>query len=274
VRQADIGIDAARVLRVLGSGCVRAVFARALYLQVPGGLVVLVTRDAPRGPLHLRVAGLPAVGPGSVVRVGPGSLRIGDHCYGLDVPTWSPRLPPAASLAQARGTARAWLPDLGPALDIGSAAPGRLPGAADAALRRGDLPAFAAAVGGRGPGLTPAGDDVLAGVLLVARAARSRWPTSPRARRRCVRVARTNDIASAFLACAAAGRCIEPAHDLLAGLASADSRAVASAVQELGRFGSSSGAALTLGVRAALLALPIPDGCTGRPRSRPTLASV
>jgi hypothetical protein len=263
VRPVDIGIDAARMLRVLGPGRVRAVFARALYLQVPGGLVVLVTRQAPRGPLHLRVAGLPAVEPGSPVRVGPGSLRIGDHCYQLDVPTWSPRLPPAASLAQARGTARSWLPDLGPALDVGSAAPARLPADADAALRRGDLSAFAATVGGRGPGLTPAGDDVLAGVLLVARAGGSRWPTSRRTRRRCVRRARTNDIASAFLACAAEGRCIEPAHDLLTGLANADSRAVASAVQELGRFGSSSGAALTLGVRAALLELPMPAGALG-----------
>jgi len=50
--------------------------------------------------------------------------------------------------------------------------------------------------------------------------------------------------------------CIEPAHDLLDGLVNGDHRAVRSAVDELDRFGGASGAALTCGIRAALLALP------------------
>jgi hypothetical protein len=112
---------------------------------------------------------------------------------------------------------------------------------------------LAAALGGRGPGLTPTGDDVLAGVLLVARALGS---GSPRMLQRCARLAPTNDVARAFLLCAAHGRCIEPAHDLLAGLAAADQPAVRSALDELRGFGSSSGAALAYGVQVALLALP------------------
>jgi hypothetical protein len=256
VRPVDIGIDAARILGILGPGRVRAVFPRALYLQVPGGLVVLVTTQAPRGPLHLRVDSLPAVAPRCPVRVDLDLLRIGDHRYPLDVPTWSPRLPPAPLLTRAHGQARHWLPELGPALDLGSTGRAGLPADAVTALRRGDLGSFAAAVGGRGPGLTPAGDDMLAGVLLVAHAIWSASRTRPWTCLQGELLTGTNDIARAFLACAAQGRCIEPAHDLLTGLAGADYCAVSSAVQELRQFGSSSGAALTYGVRAALLELP------------------
>ena len=256
MRPTDVGIDAARVLCTLGAGRVRAVFARALYLVVPGGLVVLATTEAPRGPLHLRVASLPDVRPGCPVWVDEDVLRIGDHGYRLDAPIWSPHLPPAASLTCAHARARRWLPDLGPALDVGMVGRAELQAEAVTALRRGDLGTLAAAVVGRGPGLTPAGDDLMAGVLLVARA---RWSETGMAAWTHLQheyLARTNDIARAFLTCAAQGRCIEPAHDLLLGLASADHRAVSAAADRLRHFGSSSGAALMYGVRAALLDLP------------------
>jgi hypothetical protein len=96
----------------------------------------------------------------------------------------------------------------------------------------------------------------MAGVLLVARA---RWSGSGMAawtRLQPEHLARTNDIARAFLTCAGQGRCIEPAHDLLLGLASADYCALNAAAGRLRKFGSSSGAALMYGVRAALLELP------------------
>jgi hypothetical protein len=201
------------------------------------------------------------------------SLEIGDHCYQLDVPTWAPRLPAAASLLRARERTRHWLPDLGVGLELGRTCPPGLPAGALAALRRGDLPSFAAAVGGRGPGLTPAGDDALAGVLLVARAIGSVSPVRPGTLRHCAHRAQTSDIARAFLACAAEGRCIEPAHDLLAGLASADHGVVSSAVQELNRFGSSSGAALMYGIRTALLELPTAVRGTSRSLDRVDLVT-
>jgi hypothetical protein len=256
MRPVDVGIDAARILCARGPGRVRAVFGRALYLQVPGGLVVLVTTQEPRGPLHVRVASLPAVVAGCPVRVDLDSFWIGDHGFRLDAPIWSPRLPPAASLVRVRGQARRWLPEAGPALDVGSTRHAPLHADAVTALRRGDLRSFAATVGGRGPGLTPVGDDMLAGVLLVACAMWSGWGTTSWARGQGRHLARTNDIARAFLVCAARGRCIEPVHSLLTGLASGDQLAVSSALEDLRRFGSSSGAALVLGVRAALLELP------------------
>ncbi|MFC7594855.1 DUF2877 domain-containing protein [Terrabacter sp. GCM10028922] len=260
MRPVDVGIDATQVLCTLGSGRVRAVFDRAIYLVVPGGLVVLVPTDAPRGPLHVRVETLPDIGPECLVWVDRHRLRIGDHCILLDAPIWSPQLPPAASLARARGGARCWLPDLGPALDVGTVGRAELGAAAVTALRRGDVGTFAAEVGGRGPGLTPAGDDMMAGVLLVARAM---WGASGMAAWTHVQrkhLARTNDIASAFLTCAAQGRCIEPAHDLLHGLARGDHGAVSAAAERLCHFGSSSGAALAYGLRAALLELPPAPG--------------
>ncbi|HEX5534035.1 MAG TPA: DUF2877 domain-containing protein [Actinomycetales bacterium] len=254
MRLIDIGIDAARMLRVAGVGQVRAVFGRAVYLDVPGGLVSLVVAPAPRGPLHLRVPALPATEPDFPVMVGSATLTIADSTYPLDAPLWVPRLPPAALLAPLRPALARWLPDAPPALDVGPAGCTGLPPAALAALRRGDLLSLAAMIGGRGPGLTPAGDDVLAGVLLVANALRT--GASPGLLLDCASRAQTNDFARAFLGCAARGRSIQPAHELLAALARANHEAVNSAVGDLRRFGSSSGAALTYGIRVALLELP------------------
>lgn len=256
MRPVDIGIDAARILTRPGLGQVRAVFSRALYLQVPGGLVALCSTRAPRGPLHLRMTALPTVVPGCPVLVSSRRLRIGDHTYSVSAPIWSPRLPPASMLRRARHQVRDWLPRLGPTLGLGPATDAGLPGNALAALRRGDLLTFAALIGGRGAGLTPAGDDVLAGALLVARSVRDGLPTGSWTLRQCARRAPTNDIARAFLACAARGRCIEPAHALLNGLATADRAAVRSAADELDHFGSSSGAALAYGIGIAVLELP------------------
>jgi hypothetical protein len=90
-------------------------------------------------------------------------------------------------------------------------------------------------------------------VLLVARATCGRSGTTSHTLRRCADEARTNEVARAFLACAARGRSIEPAHDLLLGLAAGDRAAVRSAVSDLRGVGSSSGAALTYGIRIALL---------------------
>ena len=252
MRPVDVGVDAARMLRVPGPGRVRAVFSKALYLRVPGGLLALATSEVPRGPLHMRVAALPPVRPGGPVLVDATALRVGGHHYRLDAPVWSPRLPPPSSLHQAADAAARWLPERSPGLDLGPTSRTELPAGARTALRRADLLAFAASVWGSGPGLTPAGDDVLAGVLLVARACDRSGPMR-QTLWRCAHEARTNEIARAFLACAARGRSIEPAHDLLLALAGADRVAVRSALRRLGGFGGSSGVALAHGIRIGLL---------------------
>ena len=256
MRPIDVGLDAARVLGRPGPGRVLAVFSRALYLCVPGGLVALCSRQVPRGPLHLRMAALPAARVGAQVLVSSGHLELGGEVCPLTAPIWSPRLPTASRLSRACPYARDWLPSIGPTLDLGPGENAGLPGDALSALRHGDLLTFAGLVSGRGAGLTPTGDDVLAGVLLVAGALRGGSRFDGTTRRRCARRTPTNDIAGAFLACAARGRCIEPAHALLSALADADRGATRSAISGLRRFGSSSGEALAYGIRTALLELP------------------
>jgi hypothetical protein len=278
-----------------GSGRVVAVFRRAVYVAVPGGLFALVGPDAEPGPLHAHVTRLPAVAVGDPVRVAGGHLHLGGRpvlgglrgpqgdasraglagglrgpqgeasraglAGGLRGPqgdasraglarrpgVW--RAPPLPDPGRADAIARTLRqvldhePDLdlaaGPAGPSGPAIPDDLEGAADA-------------LAGRGAGLTPAGDDVLAGLLLVARM-RAGPPAEPRlvalARR-----ARTHDISRAFLAEAARGRSVAALHDLLGAAADGDLAAARRARARLARVGHTSGLDLAYGVLAGCTA--------------------
>ena len=105
----------------------------------------------------------------------------------------------------------------------------------------------AAALAGLGPGLTPAGDDALSGILFAFRALDG--PTAEPALVAVARSARTSDLAAAVLAAAAAGHHIEAVHDLVMAGASRDSAAATMAAAALDRFGSSSGADVAYGLR-------------------------
>jgi hypothetical protein len=107
----------------------------------------------------------------------------------------------------------------------------------------------AAALGGLGPGLTPAGDDTLSGILFAFRALGG--ATVEPALTAVARSVRTNDLAAAILEAAAAGYHIEPVHDLVMAATSSDSAAAAKAAVDLDRFGSSSGADVAYGLRLA-----------------------
>jgi hypothetical protein len=121
---------------------------------------------------------------------------------------------------------------------------------ATACLRRNDLSGTAGALGGVGPGLTPAGDDALAGILVATRAR-----LGAAAEDDLLEVAsavRTSALAGACLHWAARGQSIAPVHDLLGALAAGDCSAAEAALQELCRLGASSGADLALGLRLGL----------------------
>ncbi len=236
-----------------GSAEVIAVFRRAIYVRLPGNqLVALTDRTVPRGPLHVRMAVLPSVRRGQLIQLGAGAvLGIGDLTIEVRSPGWTGSQPTGSDLCGAYEVARLLPGDLPlPApLDRSGCVAG-----ADAAVARGDLLALAGLLGGLGPGLTPAGDDVLAGVLFVAALA------ADDARRgvltRVVPAARTNDIAAAFLTCAALGQSIEPAHELVDTLAQRDLGRAVQAHGRLVRFGASSGQALAYGIVLALRSLP------------------
>jgi hypothetical protein len=153
---------------------------------------------------------------------------------------WDPllaALEPGPALAR-RG--RAVLAALGPA------APDRLapPRAAVDALREGDFGAAFDDLLGRGGGLTPEGDDVLAGALAVRAAAGAPMALPPDLRER------TTALSATLLELAAAGAAVRPLHALL------DAR-WRGALRELQRLGASSGRAIALGAASALVGVSV-----------------
>lgn len=182
----------------------------AAYLRFPAGLVALTSGLAPRGPLHLRVAVLPELRAGERVSTDGATLRGTTWSVSLAAPTWTGALPAALHPPPAGEP----------------------------------LCELAARLGGRGPGLTPEGDDVLAGLLLATRAARGA-AGEPELRAVAASVG-TTEVAAAFLAWAARGQCIEPAHDWLTA---GDGAARRGAERRLRAVGASSGAALLAGLR-------------------------
>lgn len=217
-RVLEVGLGARRALDRPAEGRVLAVYRRAVYLRMPAGLCALTTASAPPGPLHLRCATLPRCRPGGRVRTDGHTLTGDSWAVPLEAPTWAGRLP----------------------------APDRLAGGITPA----EVAKRAPGLGGRGPGLTPAGDDVLAGLLLVARAAGG--PASEPQLLGIVRGIHTTAVAAAFLSWAARGQCIEPAHDVLHSLVRHGPTASTPDGDRLAAIGASSGRALLLGIRMGL----------------------
>jgi Protein of unknown function (DUF2877) len=240
-----IGLDVGAAWRDVADGCgrVRAVFRRAVHLHLdPGGLLVVVDGGAPPGPLHLRVDTLPAVAVGDSVALAGGWLHLGGHSVDVHgVPAWTPPAPA----------------DCQPQLAVGGLAGGRrsaLAGRGDLfdrvreLLSVDDLGGAARVLGGWGPGLTPAGDDVLAGIVLTRHGL-----GVPEGRlQAAVDQVRSTDLAIACLRWAARGQCIEPAHDVLAAVSGRDPDRLAAAEARLGAHGATSGADLLFGIDLAL----------------------
>jgi hypothetical protein len=214
----QLGLGAHAALSACEEGTVMAVFRKAAYVRTPTGLFALTTWEVLPGPLHAR---------GALPRA---PLAAGDRVT-VDIAgatVWRGELP-----ADAAG-----------ALDVLATAPASAlvdypsqVAAAVACLDGGDLNGTVDALAGLGPGLTPAGDDALAGILLVAGDRDAAIAAAARAR--------TNDIARAFLHWAARGQSIEPVHRLLAG-------GGRPALADVVRFGHSSGADLAFGLRLGL----------------------
>jgi hypothetical protein len=110
-----------------------------------------------------------------------------------------------------------------------------------------------AALLGRGPGLTPSGDDVLAGYLLGRRAFGA--PDHVRAASVLRAASRTTALSRALLSYAVDGWCLPQVRGLIASLGRP--RPEPAALQGLVAVGSSSGRALAAGVAAAAAAVPV-----------------
>lgn len=253
----DLGEGAHAVLARPCRGTVVAVYRRAAYLRLDGDIVALVDASVPPGPLHVRCAALPPLHEGQPV-AGDGTRLAGGHwALRVDGPVWRGALPDPGALGPGALDPGRWdvdalvggreaevEPEVGPEVE---------PEVADL-VRAGRLEELAARVGGRGPGLTPSGDDLLAGVLVVARACGGP-AAGPRLDALAAGVA-TTEIARAFLAWAARGQCIAPVHDWLAAMASGRPGELAAAQRSLVAVGASSGAHLAAGLALAVSQLP------------------
>jgi hypothetical protein len=255
----DAGAGAAAVLARPVTGQVVSVHRRAAYLRLDGVLIALVGPGVHPGPLHVRCTALPALRAGEAV-TGDGTALAGrDWAVRGTGPVWWGALPDAASLAagaDAAGVRSVTVPM------AGRAGPLERRGFAGV----GDL---AAAVGGRGPGLTPAGDDLLAGVLLVARLAGG-GGSQDGLDAVAARVS-TTEIASAFLTWAARGQSIAPAHDWLVAVAAGDGPGAARALARLVAVGADSGRHLAAGLALGVGQLPRVASQTARAATSPGL---
>jgi hypothetical protein len=185
-----------------------------------GGFVALVT---PPGTPWLPNA----------IALGPGPTVVWDPVL--------PALEPGPALAS-RG--RAVLAALRPGAGDGALAP---PPAAVAALRAGDIGAAVAGLLGRGAGLTPEGDDLLAGAFAVLAAA-GMAPELPADLRE-----RTTALSATLLELAAAGAAARPLHFVL----DLGCERWRGALRELESLGSSSGRAIALGAAWALVGISV-----------------
>jgi hypothetical protein len=248
------GPGALRALVDGATGSVELAFGGGGYVRLDTGRVLLAGPRAPLGPLSLLVAGLSAesLRPGAPAAAAGGRLRVGD----LEVDVCRARRP-RAPRTLTLGTG--WWEALAAAL-------ARLPGPPRAlapglrALARGDVRAATAVLAGLGEGLTPAGDDVLAGF------AAWRWTRGRPVR---IETAGCAPLGRDYLDCAGRGELPEPAAAVLAAVYAGEARAAARRAGALGSWGASSGAALAWGMAAGAGWEPVPESPVEPLRERP-----
>lgn len=262
-----------------GPAQVVAVFDVAVYLRRGQDVLPLLAPEALALPGGLRVADLAdldglGLAVGDEVTVGHGRLLARDA--GLVVRrTWRPQPVPAERLPPtARTSALSALTgltevedELGPTLaalaeelvaDLGRTPDGQLVG------HGAPRPSPVRSLVGLGPGLTPAGDDVLCGLLLGLRATGDEQARAALEREVTPLLGRTTALSATLLRHAAAGYAVPPLVALLgAWHAGADEQRQAALAAEVAAVGHTSGAALLLGLATVLAAphtpLPIPD---------------
>lgn len=242
---------------------VLAAFPAGVYLEVRTDLepsvIAVITGEATRLPNSVLLAGdLPHVAVGDEAAVGDGVVLLGR--LSLHARRWWDPAPPLGTVDPAR--LRAAAPRLGTgtpglagdeAVDLlaASCASGHLLGVLTAAER----------LMGLGPGLTPSGDDVLAGLLVTLRGLGAATGAE-----RAVRLAgwlaatvvfdartRTTPISATLLHCAARGESCPEVVEVLRGLAGL--RPLEPAVHRLRRLGHTSGSDLAQGIAIGVAAV-------------------
>ncbi len=241
------------ILEPLRSAVVLGTSSHAIWLLVDDDVAVVSTRDATRLPNAVEIATPAAAEPfasierGTVPLIGSASIAFGR--LNVDVVRWWDPRPAVPRVSKALlGAAIEGLPASVPGID---AAP------LGAALENGEPSALAAAARallGRGPGLTPEGDDYLAGalaatrVLGVATGARRALTAINRANGwlEAEAARRTTSFSAALLRCALGGQVAAPAGAFLRAIAGRGD--VDATHRALAGVGHSSGPALAAGI--------------------------
>lgn len=234
-RAVVVGAGALRALREGVAGRVELTFGPGGYVRLGEDWILLAPARSPLGPLSLLVGGLArgdlVCGEPAVVAHGmlvAGTLRI-DLTGARQA-----RAPRRVPLAQH------WERALAAALGTAAPVPAALaPGLA--ALAAGDRAGAVAWLAGRGDGLTPAGDDVLAGYAAWAWA-QGRPVALPA--ERCAPLGR------AYLRCAERGELPALAAAVLEAIRAGDAQSAARRASRLGAWGATSGSALLWGLAA------------------------
>lgn len=269
-RQAAVPAAGTASVQLLISGPPRpadliAAFPMAAYLRVaPRRVIAVLTRDAVRLPCGLVLAATsverPLNGLSGPALAGGGQVRIGRLTVAMTrvVSAVGPlRLVPDPTAVASAGSTlqRLWFDEHGPGLAERLVAPCR---------DRGTVPGLVRLLLGSGSGLTPSGDDVLAGFLVGSRS--FGVPVDElRAAVLADAPAATTDLSTTLLWHAARGESIPPVDSLLRALAAkpAGTRVDKSLAAVL-RVGHSSGVALATGVHAAAQAALDLRGCSAR----------
>jgi hypothetical protein len=267
------GTASTGVAAVLGGAprplTVLAVFPRALYATHRDGLLAIETADGAGLPNGVTVSSrsdrrpFAGIGVATTGAVGGGAIVVGDLT--IRVVRWRRATPvlgttTPGALRRAAADASGELARLAPPLPPDLAEPLR---AVVDALAEGDVATAIATARrgllGRGPGLTPSGDDVLAGLVAGASSlAAALTPSVDRVGSAVVSLGlaladaateATTAISAALLDHAVRGEVATPAARLLAALTGHGH--VAPAVDGLLQLGSSSGRDLTVGLLAA-----------------------
>jgi Protein of unknown function (DUF2877) len=234
------GPGAWRGLRGGREGVVALVLGRGAYVRLGSHWLFTAQPEVPFGPLSLAVVELQwdDLRPGQAVRAEPGLLLLGDQAVSLE--RLRERRPPVATRA-VRGAAAT---TVAAAAEVAGPPPRSL-AAGLHALRRGRIRDGARRLAGRGEGLTPAGDDVLAGYAAWRHSIGAPAPLTALA------ADRSSPLGRAYLRCAERGELPDAGAAMIAALHGGDPRAAASAALALRGWGASSGSALVWGMCAA-----------------------
>ncbi|MGQ0548675.1 MAG: DUF2877 domain-containing protein [Armatimonadota bacterium] len=264
--------------RCSARGTVLATFERSAYLSLAGRIVALASADLAAGPLTITVEDfgpLRALSPGAEIALTGGRLWLGPVAVHLDAArVWNPSLElrSDAMVDPALGARDAAIDEVltgAPGDSIVALLRSRPPARVRTTIHTGVLEGLergleaiaqllsgrghgdavaeiiARDVAGRGPGLTPSGDDLLIGILYALWI----WPrlvgagSAAAARTLIVDAARphTTRISAAYLEAAGSGDAAEPWHALVRSFRQSPASTRA-AVRRLLRIGETSGA--------------------------------